>query len=297
LGHRTNIQCYAQIKDSRTLAAAALIRRTAGGRRSFQAAAASPELLDRPVAHIHGARQVAHPCGGRPRGGRPGAVGAIVRREGLLVSAVGLAASARRGRLRRAKPAKRGPKPPNQPAGGGTCAFAAGEPPAEQRLERAETIIELKKPSRNAAACGIETVVLYPGCEGAAVLLWRVTRKKHGPWVVANLRVVTSSGDPFRKLINCATQPFRFCKQEDRMKRKANRRQLTPGLRWSIQTQQPSISVQPCTWRRWALTAHPTRFAVLGLSLLICTGWLIGLRMRGQDHRHGIDQRLLDPDF
>jgi len=29
------------------------------------------------------------------------------------------------------------------------------------------------------------------------------------------------------------------------------------------------------------VTAHPTRFAVLGLSLLICTGWLIGLRNAG----------------
>jgi len=33
-------------------------------------------------------------------------------------------------------------------------------------------------------------------------------------------------------------------------------------------------------WRRWALTAHPTRFAVLGLSLLICTGWLMVCGMR-----------------
>jgi len=65
------------------------------------------------------------------------------------------------------------------------------------------------------------------------------------------------------------------------MKRKANRRQRTPGLRWSIQTQQPSIFGATSMWRRWALTAHPTRFAVLGLSLLICTGWLIGLRNAG----------------
>jgi len=34
-----------------------------------------------------------------------------------------------------------------------------------------------------------------------------------------------------------------------------------------------------------------------GLSLLICTGWLLVCGMRGQDGRHGIDQRLLDPIF
>src|SRR5664280_2397227 len=48
-----------------------------------------------------------------------------------------------------------------------------------------------------------------------------------------------------------------------------------------MQTRQPSISAPPCTWRRWARTAPPTRFAVLGLSLLICTDWLIGLRNAG----------------
>jgi len=36
---------------------------------------------------------------------------------------------------------------------------------------------DLEKPSRNAAACGIETVVLYPGCgrERPSTFWWRVT--------------------------------------------------------------------------------------------------------------------------
>src|ERR1019366_495761 len=86
-----------------------------------------------PSPHIHGARQVAHPWGGRPRCGRPRS-GRRDRalRGALLVSAVGLAASARRRRLRSAEP--RQARPQNRrtkPAGGGTCAFAARQPPPE----------------------------------------------------------------------------------------------------------------------------------------------------------------------
>jgi len=53
-------------------------------------------------------------------------------RGALLVGAVGLAASARRGRLRRAKPAKRGPKTaePN-PLAAELALSRPGEPPAE----------------------------------------------------------------------------------------------------------------------------------------------------------------------
>jgi hypothetical protein len=43
---------------------------------------------------------------------------------------------------------------------------------------------------------GIETVSLHRSRKGAAVLVASDPAKKHGPWVVANLRVVTPSGDP-----------------------------------------------------------------------------------------------------
>jgi hypothetical protein len=69
-----------------------------------------------------------------------------------------------------------------KPAGGGTCAFAAGEPPAEAAVgARRSDHRTPKKPSRNAAACGIETVVLYPGCgrERPSTFWWRVTPKKN----------------------------------------------------------------------------------------------------------------------
>ena len=124
-----------RIKDSKTRAAAGADKEE--GRRLTivsAPAAASPELSDRPRRrHLHGARQIAHPWGGRPRRGRPWR-GRRDRapRGALLVSAVGLAASARRGRLRRAKPRQaRSQNRRTKPAGGGTCAFAAGEPPAE----------------------------------------------------------------------------------------------------------------------------------------------------------------------
>ena len=51
----------------------------------------------------------------------------------------------------------------------------------------------------NAAACGDRNCCALPWLwKGAAVhfLVASDPVKKHGPWVVANLRVVTSSGDP-----------------------------------------------------------------------------------------------------
>src|SRR5208283_2679535 len=97
----------------------------------------------------------------------------------LLVSAVGLAASACRRRLRRAEPGQARPQNRRtKPAGGGTCAIAAGEPPAEAAVgARRNDHRTPKKPSGNAAACGIETVVLYRGCgrERPSTFWWRVT--------------------------------------------------------------------------------------------------------------------------
>ena len=121
--------------------------------------------------------------------------------ETKLVGAVGLAASARRGRLRRAKP--RQARPQNRrtkPAGGGTCAFAAGEPPAEAAVgARRNDHRTPKKPSRNAAACGDRNCCALSWLRKGAAVHFLVASdpvKKHGPWVVANLRVVTSLGDP-----------------------------------------------------------------------------------------------------
>jgi len=166
-----------QIKDSKTLAAA--------GAETIVGLRPSPyqrRLLRRlnfwtvPVAAHSRARQVAHPCGGRPRGGRPRAVGAIVRREGLYSSALSdwRVSAPRRDAL---SPAKRGPKTLNQPAGGGTCAFAAGEPPAEQRWRAPKTIIESKKtvaergPLWDRNCCALSWL-----WKGAAVhFWWRVT--------------------------------------------------------------------------------------------------------------------------
>jgi len=79
--------------------------------------------------------------------GVPGAVGAIVRREGLYSSALSDWRRQRAaGAFEALSPAKRGPKTaePN-PLAAGTCAFAARQPPPEASVERAEAIIEIKK--------------------------------------------------------------------------------------------------------------------------------------------------------
>src|SRR5450759_821339 len=120
-----------RIKDSKTRAAAGADKEE--GRRLTivsAPAAASPELSDRPRRrHLHGARQIAHPWGGRPRRGRPWRGRRDhAPRGALLVGPVGLAASARRRRLRRAEP--RQARPQNRrtkSAGGGTRAFTAGQ--------------------------------------------------------------------------------------------------------------------------------------------------------------------------
>jgi len=151
-----------QIKDSRTLAAAGADKED--GRRPTivsAPAAASPELLDRPRRRTFTAQDKLRILAEVDRAaGVPGAVGAIVRREGLYSSAL---SDWRR-----------------QRAAG---AFDALSPAKEnlrlkQRLERAETIIELQKNRRGTRPpVGIETVVLYPGCgrERPSTFWWRVT--------------------------------------------------------------------------------------------------------------------------
>jgi len=181
----------------------ALKRSSASGRPPYQR-----RLLRRlnfwtvPVAPHHGARQVAHPCEVDRAAGVPGAVGAIVRREGLYSSAL---SDWRRQRAAGAfdalSPAKRGPKTAEPNPLAAELALSRRENlRLKQRLARAETIIELqKKPSRNAAACGDRNCCALSWLwKGAAVhfLVASDPVKKHGPWVVANLRVVTSLGDP-----------------------------------------------------------------------------------------------------
>jgi transposase len=168
-----------QIKDSRTLAAAG-----ADGRRPTivsAPAAASPELLDRPRRRTFTARHKMRILAEADRAaGVPGGIGAIVRREGLYSSALTDWRRQRAaGALEALSPAKRGPKTaaPN-PLAAELALSQRDNLRLKKRLERAEAIIELqKKPSRNTAACGIETVVLYPGCgrERPSTFWWRVT--------------------------------------------------------------------------------------------------------------------------
>jgi len=146
----------------------ALIRRTAGGRRSFQR-----RLLRRlnfwtvPVAaHSRRKTSCASLRRSTARRGSPERSARSWPRGALLVSAVGLAASARRGRLRRAKPRQaRSQNRRTKPAGGGTLRFRGGRTPAEAAVgARRNDHRTPKKPSRTRPPVGIETVVLYPGC-------------------------------------------------------------------------------------------------------------------------------------
>ena len=76
-------------------------------------------------------------------------------------------------------PAKRGPKTAEPNPLAAELALSRRENlRLKQRLERAETIIELQKNRRGTQPpVGIETVVLYPGCgrERPSTFWWRVT--------------------------------------------------------------------------------------------------------------------------
>jgi hypothetical protein len=72
---------------------------------------------------------------------------------------------------------------------------------ARLKAELAQARVErdiLKNQRGTKPPVGIETVALSCLRKGAAVsfLVAIDPVKKHGPWVVANLRVATSSGDP-----------------------------------------------------------------------------------------------------
>jgi len=132
-----------QIKDSKTLAAAALNDRRPPAVSLSAPAAASPELLTVPSPTFT-AQDKLRILAEVDAGGRPGAVGAIVRREGFTRRRCRLRRQ-RAGRLRRAKPRQARPKPLNQTRWRRNLRFRGGRTSAEAALARAETIIELQK--------------------------------------------------------------------------------------------------------------------------------------------------------
>ena len=179
-----------QIKDSKTFAAAGADRKD--GRRPTivsAPAAASPELLDRPRRRTFTAQDKLRILGEVDRAaGVPGAVGAIVRREGLYSSALSDWRRQRAaGAFEALSPAKRGPKTaePN-PLAAELARSRRENLRLKQRLERAEAIIELQKklrrcwaPQRRATA-GLDE---RRGGSGAGQRLDR--RRLHSAWAVA----------------------------------------------------------------------------------------------------------------
>jgi len=175
-----------------------------GGRRPTAVAApaaAAPELSDRPRRRtftVQDKLRILAEIDRAPTGG----TGAILRREGLYSSTLsdwrGLRETGALGGL---TPVKRGPKPaPRNPMAAELAQVKRENARLVRRLEHAETIISIQKNCHGAARrlWGIETVALHWPRKGAAgnFLVASDPAKKHGPWVVANLRVVTPSGDP-----------------------------------------------------------------------------------------------------
>jgi transposase len=137
------------IKDSKTLVAAGADKEE--GRRPTivsAPAAASPELSERPRRRTFTAQDKLRILGEADRAaGVPGAVGAIVRREGLYSSALSDWRRQRAaGAFEALSPAKRGPKAaePN-PLAAELALSQQDNLRLKKRLERAEAIIELQK--------------------------------------------------------------------------------------------------------------------------------------------------------
>jgi transposase len=112
------------------------------------AAAASPELLDRPLRRTFTAKDKLRILGEVDRAaGTPGAIGAIIRREGIYSSAL---TDWRRQRAAGAyhglSPVKRGPKlaEPN-PLAAEHAQLLRENKRLTLRLERAEAVIEIQK--------------------------------------------------------------------------------------------------------------------------------------------------------
>lgn len=138
-----------QIKDSKTLAAAGADKEE--GRRPTivsAPAASSPELSDRPRRRTFTAQDKLRILAEADRAaGVPGGIGAIVRREGLYSSAL---TDWRRQRAAGAfealSPARRGPKAAERNPLAAELAIARRDNVRlQQRLDRAEAIIELQK--------------------------------------------------------------------------------------------------------------------------------------------------------
>src|SRR5271167_783551 len=138
-----------RIEDSKPLAAAGA--ETEEGRRATivsAPAAASPELLDRPLRRTFTAKDKLRILGEVDRAaGTPGAIGAIIRREGIYSSAL---TDWRRQRAAGAyhglSPVKRGPKlaEPN-PLAAEHAQLLRDNKRLTLRLERAEAVIEIQK--------------------------------------------------------------------------------------------------------------------------------------------------------
>jgi transposase len=137
------------IEDSKTLAAAGA--ETEEGRRPTivsAPAAASPELLARPVRRTFTAKDKLRILGEVDRAaGTPGAISAIIRREGIYSSAL---TDWRRqrdaGAYHGLSPVKRGPKhaEPN-PLAAERAQLLRDNKRLTLRLERAEAVIEIQK--------------------------------------------------------------------------------------------------------------------------------------------------------
>src|ERR1017187_8497697 len=137
-----------QIKDRKTLAAAGA--EIEEGRRPTivsAPAAASPELLDRPRRRTFTAQDKLRILGEVDRAaGVPGAVGAIVSREGLYSSALSDWRRQRAaGAFEALSPAKRGKTAEPNPLAAELALSRRDNLRLKQRLERAEAIIEIQK--------------------------------------------------------------------------------------------------------------------------------------------------------
>ena len=109
--------------------------------------AASPELTDRPRRRTFTAQDKLRILADIDRAAGTGGIGAILRREGLYSSALSDWRRQRdAGTLGALTPSKRGPKPPpSNPLATELASARRDNTRLQQRLERAEAIIELQK--------------------------------------------------------------------------------------------------------------------------------------------------------
>src|ERR1035437_6088519 len=171
-----------QIKDSKTLAAAGGETIVGLQPSSLSApAAASPELLDRPRRRTFTAQDKLRILGEVDRAaGVPGAVGAIVRREGLYSSALSDWRRQRAaGAFEALSPAKRGPKTaePN-PLAAELALSRRDNLRLKLRLERAEAIIEIQKKLRCCWASLLRATTSLDGRRGGLGARQRLDRRR-----------------------------------------------------------------------------------------------------------------------